>query len=173
MTNKELKKISKQKRHKLILDIIASKQLRDLDELKQALNNKGIDASIPSLSRDTTELSISKNSDGIYIISDETINEIKKNTLSKIIKLSNCSISKPKIFAEAIPSESDSEPVNYYCLILRMEKGYEQILLDLLDSTYNKSVSGFIPGYKCLTILTTSLSKAKSIYKLFISCKKR
>lgn len=185
--NKELKKISKQDRHELILDIIGSNELKDLEQLKSVLNDKGFEASIPSLSRDTSELSISKNSEGFYTIGEETINEIKKNVLSQIIKLSNCSISKPKIFAEAITEESKSdseseveaiteesksEPVNYYCLILRMDRGYEQVILELLDSVYNKSVSGFIPGFKCLTILTTSLPKAKSIRKLFISCKK-
>lgn len=170
-TNKKLKKISKPKRQELILNIINSNKLKDLEELKQKLNDKGIEASIPSLSRDTTELSIAKNSEGVYTIGEETINEIKKNVLSQIIKLSNCSFSKPKVFANSMP-EYESE-INYYCLILRMDRGYEQVILELLDSVYTKSVSGFIPGFKCLTILTTSDNKANEIYKLLSLCKKK
>jgi arginine repressor len=180
--NKEFKKISKQERQKLILNVIGSNQLKDLEEIKTKLNDKGIEASIPSLSRDTNDLSISKDDRGFFTIGEDTINEIKKNVLSQILKLSNCSVSNPKLFAKAIPEESESEhnpdpesehkEVNYYCLILRMDRGYEQVILELLDSVYTKSVSGFIPGFKCLTILTTSLPKAKKIHKLLISCKK-
>lgn len=87
MTNdKQLEQSEKEKRQKAILELIQSGEYRKQTEIVDELINRNFTAVQGTVSRDIKEMRIVKGEDGSYRITDETLQDMHRNELQRLLE---------------------------------------------------------------------------------------
>lgn len=79
-------KIDKMKRHEAILDIVQTVDIKSHQAIVDELNERGFTTVQGTVSRDLSELKITKANDGFYRITSETLQEMHLNELLTLMK---------------------------------------------------------------------------------------
>ena len=142
----------KEKRHRLILDIIRDNVIKTQDELVSALNEHNIATTQATLSRDLRELNIHKRSD-------------KNGVIRLVSPGSNTQVNLNDKFISIINSSFVSVDYANNLVVLRTLAGMAQAVAAVFDSRQYDGILGTVAGDDTVLIICRDELGAEDIVK--------
>lgn len=142
----------KEKRHRLILDIIRDNVIKTQDELVAALNENNIATTQATLSRDLRELNIHKRSD-------------KNGVIRLVSPGSNTQVNLNDKFISIINSSFVSVDYANNLVVLRTLAGMAQAVAAVFDSRQYDGILGTVAGDDTVLIICRDELGAEDIVK--------
>ena len=146
----------KEKRHRLILDIIRDNVIKTQDELVAALNEHNIATTQATLSRDLRELNIHKRSD-------------KNGVIRLVSPGSNTQVNLNDKFISIINSSFVSVDYANNLVVLRTLAGMAQAVAAAVDSLKLAEVLGSIAGDDTIILVCRTEKYAEDIVKILVN----
>lgn len=143
----------KEKRLNMIKEILNEGNIKEHSDIKNRLKEEGYSISQSTISRDINSLGYGKNDEGIYIKTKATILSMKEDLLLEL--------------ANQLDITSYLGIVGEETVTLRIPRGYEDYISNLMYYIFEDKIIGIIPGYGTILILTENKENAKFVFNFF------
>jgi arginine repressor len=146
-------------RHNAIKSLVIKQKIYKQEDIVSYIKKEkyDLDYSQSQCSRDLSSIGLTKSKNGYYRKSKKAISAITKKCLAELI---------PEYVLDIFETESKKE---YFITTLRISRGYETLISELLLASYPSKIIGITQGNKVISILYQSEETAKKIVEFIKS----